>query len=84
MRPRITGTCLLVTDGGELPVEGADLAQAMGQLYATQAIVHIVSYTLLGSKAVDGQPPKIPVLLTGVKRKSAQETILRANSSKCS
>ena len=65
---------VLVTDGGEFPVEEAELAQAMGQLYATQATVHIVSYTLLGRKAVDGQHPKIPVLPTGIKRNSGQTT----------
>ena len=51
---------VLVTDGGEFPVDEADLAQAMGQLYATQATVHIISYTLLGRKAINEQHPKIP------------------------
>lgn len=65
---------VLVTDGGEFPVEGADLAQAMGQLYATQATVHTISYTLLGRKAINVQHPKIPVTPSAVTRKSEMET----------
>ena len=65
---------VLVTDGGEFPVEEADLAQAMGQLYATQAIVHIVSYTLLGRKAINVEHPKIPATSIAVTRKSTMET----------
>lgn len=65
---------VLVTDGGEFPVEEADLAEAMGQLYAMQATVHIVSYTLLGRKTINVQHPKIPAMPTAVTRKSAMET----------
>ena len=65
---------VLVTDGGELRIEKAALAQAMGQVYATQATVHIVSYTFLGRKAINVQHPKIPVSPTAVARKSEMET----------
>jgi VWFA-related protein len=65
---------ILVTDGGEFPVDEVDLAQAMRQLYATQATVHIVSYTLVGRKAINVQHPKIPVTPAAVTRKSERET----------
>jgi VWFA-related protein len=65
---------ILVTDGGEFPVDKADLAQAMRQLYATQATVHIVSYTLVGRKTINVQHPKIPVTPAATAPKGEMDT----------
>lgn len=65
---------VLVTDGGESPLDDADLETAMKQLFATQATVHVVSYTLLGRKTIAELHPKIPVTLTSEKRKDANDT----------
>ncbi len=65
---------VLVTDGGESPVDEADLATAMEQLFATQATIHVVSYTLMGRKTIRELHPKIPVTVTTEKRKDANDT----------
>lgn len=65
---------VLVTDGGESPIEQADLETAMEQLFATQATIHVVSYTLLGRKTIAELHPKIPVRVTSEKRKDANDT----------
>ncbi len=65
---------VLVTDGGESPIEEDDFAKAMEQLFATQATVHVVSYTSMGSKTIRELHPKIPVTVTTEKRKDANDT----------
>jgi hypothetical protein len=65
---------VLVTDGGDSQVEKAELAAGMKQLYTAQATIHVVSYTLMGRKAINDQHPKIPVIIGTVSRKSAMET----------
>lgn len=65
---------VLVTDGGESLRDEADLASAMEQLFTAQATVHIISYTLLGRKTIKEQHPKVPVTITGIRPKNAQDT----------
>jgi VWFA-related protein len=65
---------VLVTDGGESVIDKADLAASVKELFTTQATIHVISYTLLGRKAIKAQHPKIPVVPIAVKRKSETET----------
>ncbi len=65
---------VLVTDGGESLRDKAELAAAMEQLFTAQATVHVISYTLLGRKMIKEAHPKIPLTLTTVKPKSANDT----------
>ena len=65
---------VLVTDGGESLIDKADLAAGMKQLFMAQATIHVISYTLLGRKAINVQHPKIPVTPTAAKRKSEMDT----------
>jgi VWFA-related protein len=65
---------VLVTDGGESLLDKDDLAAGMKQLYTAQATVHVISYTLLGRKAISTQHPKIPVVPIAVKRKNQMDT----------
>jgi VWFA-related protein len=65
---------VLVTDGGESLTDKADLAAGMRQLFTAQATIHVISYTLMGRKAINAQHPKIPVIPVAVVRKSAMET----------
>src|SRR6185503_12704307 len=58
---------VLVTDGGESLLDKDDLAAGMKQLYTAQATVHVISYTLLGRKAISMQHPKIPVIPIAVR-----------------
>jgi VWFA-related protein len=64
---------VLVTDGGASLSDLADLGNAVQQLFATQATVHIISYTLMGRKAINKLHPKYGVTITADKRKSAQD-----------
>ncbi|HSS19665.1 MAG TPA: VWA domain-containing protein [Pyrinomonadaceae bacterium] len=64
---------VLVTDGGNVPAEGADLAESIKQLFATQATIHVVSYTSLGRKAIKESQPTVPVRITNEKPKSASD-----------
>jgi VWFA-related protein len=64
---------VLVTDGGNVPAEGADLAESIKQLFATQATIHVVSYTSLGRKAIKESHPTVPVRITNEKPKSASD-----------
>jgi VWFA-related protein len=64
---------VLVTDGGELPAAGEELGAAMTELYATQATIHVVSYTALGRKAINKSHPTVPVKITNKKPKSAND-----------
>jgi hypothetical protein len=61
---------VLVTDGGESLLDKDDLAAGMKQLYMAQATVHVISYTLLGRKAISVLHPKIPVIPIAVRRKN--------------
>jgi len=65
---------VLVTDGGESLRDEAELAAAMEQLLTAQATVHVISYTLLGRKMIKEQHPKIPLTITSVRPKSANDT----------
>jgi VWFA-related protein len=65
---------VLVTDGGESLRDQAELAAAMEQLFTAQATVHVISYTVLGRQLIKEQHPKIPLTLTTVKPKSANDT----------
>ncbi len=65
---------VLVTDGGESLLDKDDLAASMKQLYTTQATVHVISYTLLGRKAISVLHPKIPVIPIAVRRKNKLDT----------
>ena len=65
---------VLVTDGGESLLDKDDLAAGMKQLYTTQATVHVISYTLLGRKAISALHPKIPVIPIAVRRKNKLDT----------
>ena len=65
---------VLVTDGGESLLDKDDLAAGMKQLYTAQATVHVISYTLLGRKAISVLHPKIPVIPIAVKRKNQLDT----------
>jgi len=65
---------VLVTDGGESLLDKDDLAAGMKQLYTAQATVHVISYTLLGRKAISMQHPKIPVIPIAVRRKNKLDT----------
>ena len=65
---------VLVTDGGESLLDKEDLAAGMKQLYMTQATVHVISYTLLGRKAISMLHPKIPVIPIAVRRKNQLDT----------
>jgi VWFA-related protein len=65
---------VLVTDGGESLLDKEDLAAGMKQLYTAQATIHVISYTLLGRKAISMQHPKIPVIPFAVKRKNELDT----------
>ena len=65
---------VLVTDGGESVRDEAELAGAMEQLFTSQATIHVISYTQLGRKKIKEQHPKIPVTITGVRPKNAQDT----------
>lgn len=65
---------VLVTDGGESLLDKDDLAIGMKQLYTAQATVHVISYTLLGRKAINAQHPKIPVIPITVSRKNKLDT----------
>jgi VWFA-related protein len=74
---------VLVTDGGEPLSDVADLEKAVAELFATQATVHVISYTLLGRKAINKVHPKYLVTVTSDKRKSAQDIsdeIVRPNA----
>lgn len=74
---------VLLTDGGESLSDAADWKKAVEKLFATQATVHVVSYTLLGRKAINKLHPKYGVTITSDKRKSAQDTsdeIVRPNA----
>ena len=48
----------------------------MKQLYTAQVTVHVVSYTLLGRKAISVLHPKIPVIPIAVKRKNQMDTVV--------
>lgn len=84
---------VLVTDGGAAPAAGDDLVKGIEQLFATQATIHVVSYTSWGRKAISAAHPTVPVKITREKPKSAndiandimhpnsQETIERKNKS---
>ena len=65
---------VLVTDGGESLLDKEDLAAGMKQLYTAQATVHVISYTLLGRKAISVLHPKIPVIPFANKRKNQLDT----------
>lgn len=65
---------VLVTDGGESLLDKEDLAADMKQLYTAQATVHVISYTLLGRKAISQLHPKIPVIPMPVKRRNKLDT----------
>ena len=65
---------VLVTDGGESLLDKDDLAAGMKQLYTAQATVHVISYTLLGRKAISVLHPKIPVVPFAVRRKNQLDT----------
>jgi len=65
---------VLVTDGGESLLDKDDLAAGMKQLYTAQATVHVISYTLLGRKAISVLHPKIPVIPIAVRRKNKLDT----------
>lgn len=65
---------VLVTDGGESPLDKDDLAAGIKQLYTAQATIHVISYTLLGRKATSRLYPKIPVIPIAVKRKNKLDT----------
>ncbi len=74
---------VLVTDGGESLSDAADWKKAVEKLFATQATVHVVSYTLLGRKKINKLHPKYGVTITADKRKSAQDVsdeIVRPNA----
>jgi len=64
----------LVTDGGESLRDEAELAAAMEQLLTAQATVHVISYTLLGRKMIKEQHPKLPLTITSIRPKSANDT----------
>ena len=64
---------VLVTDGGESLLDKEDLAAGMKQLYMAQATIHVISYTLLGRKAINAQHRKIPVIPIAVARKSKMD-----------
>lgn len=64
---------VLVTDGGALPLESSVLRESVVRLLATGATVHVLSYTLLGRKAINKLHPKYPATVTTEKRKSAQD-----------
>jgi hypothetical protein len=65
---------VLVTDGGESLLDKDDLAAGMKQLYTSQATVHVISYTLLGRKAISVLHPKIPVIPIANRRKNRLDT----------
>ncbi len=65
---------VLVTDGGESLLDKDDLAAGMKELYTAQATVHVISYTLLGRKAISVLHPKIPVIPFAVRRKNKLDT----------
>lgn len=64
---------VLITDGTESSGDKESLAQAVRQLLAAQATVHVISYTLAGRKEINRRHPKYLVTITADKRRSAQD-----------
>ena len=64
---------VLVTDGGENLIDTEALAAGMKELFATQATIHVISYTSMGRKTLSAQNRKVPVVPIAVARKSRPE-----------
>jgi VWFA-related protein len=62
---------VLITDGGESTMKDDVRAEAVEKLLAAQATVHVISFTVLGRKAINKLHPKFGVTITSEKRKSA-------------
>ena len=61
---------VLVTDGGESLIDTEALAAGMKELFATQATIHVISYTSMGRKTISAHNRKVPVVPIAVARKS--------------
>ena len=64
---------VLITDGGELPADDPAFKEALAKLFSAQATVHVISYTLMGRRAIKRLHPKYPVRITSEKPKSAND-----------